>query len=91
MSFGIPVLGSLQGHLTPKVCDTCVEMTLLNQEMSQELIRLRKTDAILRKVNSTLRSTVTKLRTDLDELFLSICEPDEEEVLDPVGSMLISD
>lgn len=64
-----------------EACETCVDMTSANQDMLQDLIRLRKVSKMLRAVNSGLRDRISELQEQLidkqeqmDSLFRSLCE-----------------
>jgi|SRR5581483_11325844 len=54
-------------------CETCSDMTMAVEAMGEELIRLKRSNKILRNVNSTLRREVTALKEGKDQLFLELC------------------
>lgn len=47
------------------------------EALSEEVVRLRRTNKILRISNSSLRSKIQALKEDKDEVFLALCETDK--------------
>lgn len=58
-------------------CETCVENISAIEMLGEELVRLRRTNKILRTVNSALRAKLQAAMEEKDELFLELCRTDK--------------
>lgn len=60
-------------------CKLCEALKEANESLQEEFTRVRNTNAMLRKVNSTLRQRVTAQSQHADEIFTALCHPELED------------
>ena len=56
------------------MCNDCVNLTLTVEDLTQQLMGLRRSNQTLRTVNGTLRRRITALQDQADSIFLAWCE-----------------